>query len=79
MKKTFKDLYFDKERKKLEKYVLLLKEQNPEIKQNVYPEKLMLIIEKCLEVYAHAYCMDVKTERKKTSKVIYNLLCELKR
>ncbi|MEG8946981.1 hypothetical protein [Rosettibacter firmus] len=68
MKKMF-ITYFAKKQDKLKKYVSLFKETHPEIKQNIYPEKLIILFEKYLEVYAHAYCMDVKKERKKTARI----------
>lgn len=69
--------YWEKEKENLAKYVKTFKKKNPEILKNVYPEKLIGIFERYLEVYGHAYCMDLKSERKKTAKLLYKALMEL--
>lgn len=69
--------YWEKEKENLAKYVKTFKKKNPEILKNVYPEKLIVIFERYLEVYGHAYCMDLKSERKKTAKLLYKALMEL--
>lgn len=76
MKKTTK-LYWEKEKENLAKYVNAFKKKNAEILKNVYPEKLVVLFERYLEVYGHAYCMDLKSERKKTAKLLYKALIEL--
>jgi hypothetical protein len=53
------------------------KAKHPEIADNIYPEDLVKMIVKQIEIYGHAYCMDVPAERNKISKLIYNLLVEL--
>lgn len=78
MKKTIKS-YFDNERAKLTRYISLFKKKHPKIAENVYPEKLAVIFERYIEVYGHAFCMDIKKERKKTARMLYDLLCELKK
>lgn len=62
----------------LERYTAQFKEKHPEMMNNYYPEKLLLLIEKHLETYGHAYCMDVKAERRKTAKIIFRLLQNLR-
>lgn len=63
---------------RLEKKIVKFKIENKDMSKNIYPIKLIPLIEKYIEVYGHAYCMDVKKERKKISKMIYFLLNELK-
>lgn len=62
----------------LGKTVIAFKEKYPEAKNNYYPKELTKIFEKYIEVYGHAHCMDVKSERRKIAKMLYVLLCELK-
>lgn len=76
MKKITKS-YWEKEKENLAKYVKTFKKKNSEILKNVYPEKLVVLFERYLEVYGHAYCMDLKRERKKTAKLLYKALMEL--
>lgn len=71
--------YFDNECIKLKKYTAIFKKKHPELANNNYPEKLADIFERYIEVYGHAYCMDLKKERKKTAKMLYDLLCQLKK
>lgn len=78
MKKTIKS-YFDNEHVKLTRYTSMFKRKHPEIAENIYPENLAVIFERYIEVYGHAYCMDVKEERKKTARILYGLLCEFKK
>jgi hypothetical protein len=78
MKKTTES-YFDNERAKLKKYTSMFKKKHPEVAEITYPEKLTVIFERYIEVYGHAYCMDVKKERKKTARILYDLLCELRK
>lgn len=53
------------------------RKKHPEIVQNYYPDDLIKIIERHVEVYGHAYCMDVPKERRKISKLVYELLNDL--
>lgn len=53
------------------------RKNHPEFTKNCYPEDLQKIIEKHIEVYGHAYCMDLEKERRKISKLICKLLNEL--
>lgn len=69
---------FDNECNKLKRYIVVFKKKYPELANNAYPEQLIVIFERYIEIYGHAYCMDLKKERKKTAKILYNLLCELK-
>jgi len=78
MKKTIES-YFDNELAKLKRYTSIFKQKHPEVVNNAYPEKLAVIFERYIEVYGHAYCMDLKKERKKTARILYDLLCELKK
>ncbi len=71
--------YYEYEKALLKRRIILFKKRNPQIAENNYPEKLIALFEKYIEIYGHAYCMDVKSERGKTSKLIYALLCELKK
>lgn len=70
--------YYKKISKDLDKAVIAFKEKYPEAKNNYYPQELIKIFEKYIEVYGHAYCMDVASERKKISKLLHKLLNELK-
>lgn len=78
MKKTTKS-YFENECEKLQKHITLFKKKYPEIMNNDYPDCLPRIFEKYIEVYAHAYCMDNKSERRKMAKMLFSLLGELKK
>ncbi len=78
MKKTVAP-YFNNECIKLEKDTAIFKSKHPELANNNYPEKLADIFERYIEVYGHAYCMDIKKERRKTAKILYELLCQLKK
>ena len=72
------DAYFDNKCNKLKSYMAKFKKKYPELASNAYPEQLAIIFERYIEIHGHAYCMDLKKERKKTAKILYNLLCELK-
>ncbi len=69
--------YFKKISDDLNSNIIMFKGKYPEIKNNYYPEELIKVFEKYIEVYGHAYCMDVSSERKKISKLFYKLLNEL--
>lgn len=71
--------YFIKLTEKLNKDIIGFKEKYPEMKTNRYPEELSKMFEKYIEVYGHAYCMDVGSERKKISKLLYSFLDDLRR
>lgn len=58
--------------------IITFKEKYPETRNNAYPQELTKIFEKYIEVYGNAYCMDVASERKKISKLLYKLLNDLK-
>ena len=77
MKKQSK-MRFDNECQKLKKQIFVFKEKYPEISRNNYPTKLSFLFERYIEVYGHAYCMDVKSERRKLSRLLHRFLCELK-
>ena len=70
--------YYKRITQELNKATIVFKEKNPETKDNHYPQDLTKVFEKYIEVYGHAYCMDVGSERKKISKLLYKLLNELK-
>ncbi len=74
---AFESYYKEKE-EKLNEAIILFKEQYPETKNNHYPVDLLLIFQKYIEVYGHGYCMDMVGERRKISKLLYELLYELK-
>ena len=77
MKRQFKT-YFDYECARLKKQLAIFKKKHQGMSQNYYPDKMSSLFEKYIEVYGHAYCMDVKSERRKLVKMFYALLCELK-
>ncbi len=62
----------------LELASITFKEKYPNTRDNIYPQDLTKVFEKYIEVHGHAYCMDVASERKKISKLMYKLLTELK-
>ncbi len=70
--------YFKKISEELSSHIIMFKEKYPETKNNCYPEELTKVFEKYIEVYGHAYCMDVGSERKKLSKLLYRALNEMK-
>lgn len=70
--------YFKKISEELSGNIIMFKEKYPETKNNCYPEELIKVFEKYIEVYGHAYCMDVASERKKLSKLLYRALNEVK-
>ena len=70
--------YYKKISEALSKATVTFKEKYPETKNNYYPKDLTKVFEKYIEVYGHAYCMDVESERKKISKLLYKLLNDLK-
>lgn len=72
------EAYYKKISEKLDKASITFKEKHPKTKNNHYPQELIKVFEKYIEVYGHAYCMDVASERKKISKLLYKLLNELK-
>jgi len=76
MKKQIKTRYA-KECATLEKQISMFKEKYSEMSHNNYPDKLASLFERYIEVYGHAFCMDVKSERRKTARLLYGLLCEL--
>lgn len=57
--------YFKKLSEKLNKDILRFKEKHPEMKSNRYPQELAKMFENYIELYGHAYCMDLGSERKK--------------
>ena len=70
--------YYKGIKQELNQATIVFKENYPETKNNHYPQDLTNVFEKYIEVYGHAYCMDVGSERKKISKLLYKLLNELK-
>ena len=50
----------------------------PSVQKNNYPEGLKRITELGIELKGHAWCMDVKSERKKMAKLVFNLLSGIK-
>ncbi|TAL27173.1 MAG: hypothetical protein EPN94_01990 [Nitrospirae bacterium] len=70
--------YFKEISEELSSNIIAFKDKHPEIKNNYYPEELTKLFEKYIEVYGHAYCMDVGSERKKLSKLLYRALNEMK-
>ncbi|MCX5717469.1 MAG: hypothetical protein NTW44_03995 [Nitrospirae bacterium] len=70
--------YFKKISEELISNIIMFKKKYPETKNNCYPEELTKVFEKYIEVYGHAYCMDVGSERKKLSKLLYRALNEMK-
>lgn len=70
--------YYKKISEELSASIIVFKEKYPETKNNYYSQELTKVFEKYIEVYGHAYCMDVDSERKKISKLLYKLLNELK-
>lgn len=71
------EFYYKKISEELNEATIAFKEKYPEAKNNYYPQELIKVFEKYIEVYGHAYCMDVGSERKKISKLLYRLLNEL--
>lgn len=71
------EFYYKKISEELSKSTIAFKKKHPETKNNYYPQELIKVFEKYIEVYGHAYCMDVASERKKISKLLYRLLNEL--
>lgn len=69
--------YYRKISEDLSAATIAFKEKYPETRNNCYPQELIKIFEKYIELYGHAYCMDVSSERKKISKLLYKLLNEL--
>lgn len=69
--------YHKKISKQLNKAIIIFKDKYPEMKNNTYPKELTAMFEKYIEVYEHACCMDVRRERKKISKLMYDALNEL--
>lgn len=69
---------FDDKCARLKRRVNIFKRKYPDMAQNYYPDKVVSLFERYIEVYGHAYCMDVKSERRKIAKMLYGLLCELK-
>jgi len=68
--------YYKRISNELSEATISFQEKYPEIKNNYYPQELIKVFEKYIEVYGHACCMDVASERKKISKLIYKLLNE---
>ena len=68
--------YFKKLSKILSMHITRFKIDYPEIKLNKYPDDFELILEKYIEVNAHAFCMDVQSERKKMANIIIQFLKE---
>lgn len=71
------EFYYKKISEKLSEDTIAFKKRYPETKNNYYPQDIIKVFEKYIEVYGHAYCMDVGSERKKISKLLYRLLNEL--
>lgn len=71
--------YFKNISEELASNIITFKEKYPETKNNYYPAELTKLFEKYIEVYGHAYCMDVSGERRKIAKLLYKLLNELAR
>lgn len=72
------EAYFKKISDDLNRYIIKFKGKYPETKNNQYPEELIKIFEKYIELYGHAYCMDVRSERRKLSKLLFRALNEIK-
>lgn len=72
------EFYYKKTSEELSKATTAFKEKYPETKNNSYPEELTKVFEKYIEVYEHALCMDVRSERKRISRLIFKALNELK-
>lgn len=70
--------YYKQMIEELDKDILGFKKKYPEMKTNIYPQELTKMFEKYIEVYGHAYCMDVGSERKKISKLLYRFLDDLR-
>ena len=70
--------YFKKLSEKLNKDTIHFKEKYPEMNSNCYPQELVKMFEKYIEVHGHAYCMDLGSERRKISKLLYKFLNDLK-
>jgi hypothetical protein len=62
----------------LSEAIITFKEKYPDTKNNNYPQELIKVFEKYIEVYGDGYCMDVSSERRKISKLLYKVLNELK-
>lgn len=60
------------------KDILRFKEKHPEMKSNRYPQELAKMFENYIELYGHAYCMDLGSERKKISRLLYKFLTDLR-
>lgn len=69
--------YFKKLSEELGSNIIAFENKYPEIKDNYYPKELINLFEKYIEVYGHAYCMDVTSERRKLSKLLYKMLNDL--
>ena len=61
----------------LKKAIVSFKKKYPQTRSNQYPPELLTLFEKCIAVRGDGYCMDEKNERKKTAKLVYNLLNSL--
>jgi hypothetical protein len=72
------EFYYRKISEELSRAIIAFKRKYPETKNNYYPQELTNIFEKYIEVHGNAYCMDVGSERKKISKLLYRMLNELK-
>lgn len=72
------EAYFKKISDDLNRNIIKFKGKYPETKNNHYPEELTKIFEKYIELYGHAYCMDVRSERRKLSKLLFRALNEIK-
>lgn len=70
--------YYKKISEELSKATIAFTGSHPETKNNHYPQELIKVFEKYIEVHGDGYCMDVASERKKISKLLYRLLNELK-
>lgn len=70
--------YFNTISGELSTAIINFKKKYPDTKDNFYPEELINVFDKYIEVYGHAFCMDVSSERKKISKLLYRMLNELK-
>lgn len=70
--------YCRKISEELSKATIKFKEKYPETRNNCYPPELINVFEKYIEIYGDGYCMDVGSERRKISKLLYKLLNELK-
>jgi len=64
--------YFKIISEELREATITFKEKYPKTKNNYYPRELTYLFEKYIEVYGHAYCINVGSERKKYQNYFIN-------